>query len=276
MYEAGCYRGITAPHAPILISEIGGREVEKVRSTVKALESISRELEKYDPDTIAIMSPHSIFSQNSFIINDGSLLTGSFQNFGFAELSYSFKGDDEFLSALTDAMTSSAVPFIPMSIEGKYSGSSSILDHGILVPLHFMTSRIKPKLVPISISGLSLEDHFKVGQCIFEAAKNAGRKVVFIASGDLSHRLTRLAPAGYDLMGMEFDSKIVNIFKSGDLLGIFTLSEDMIHRAGQCGLRSIAALAGLASKFKNRIRMLSYEGPFGVGYMVADLIAEDF
>jgi aromatic ring-opening dioxygenase LigB subunit len=59
----------------------------------------------------------------------------------------------------------------------------------------------------------------------------------------------------------------------GDIMQIFSLSEDMIYRAGECGLRSIAAFAGLASKFKNSIRMLSYEGPFGVGYMVADMTA---
>jgi aromatic ring-opening dioxygenase LigB subunit len=272
MNEAGCYRGIVSPHPPIIVSKIGGRETEKVRSTINALKSLSNELEKYNPDTIVVMSPHSIFKPGSFLINDSSLLSGSFQNFGFAELRYSFEGDLDFQTALVEIMSSSAIPFSLTSKEIRYSGSSA-LGHGILVPMHFLASKIKPKLAPISISNLQLEDHFNVGQCIFEAAKRAGRKAVFVASGDLSHRLNKLAPAGYDLMGMEFDSRIVNIFKSGDLMQVLNLSEDMIDRAGECGLRSIAAFAGLASKFKNRIRMLSYEGPFGVGYMVADMTA---
>jgi len=272
MNKAGCYRGIVSPHPPIIVGKIGGREIEKVRSTIKALESLSNELEKYNPDTIVIMSPHSIFSPGSFLINDSRSLAGDFQNFGFAELRYSFEGDHDFQAALMEVMNNSAIPFSLTSREVRYSGSSD-LDHGILVPLHFLASKIKPKLAPISISDLSLEDHFNVGQCIFKAAKKANKKVVFVASGDLSHRLTKFAPAGHDLMGMEFDSRIVNIFKSGDIMQIFSLSEDMIYRAGECGLRSIAAFAGLASKFKNSIRMLSYEGPFGVGYMVADMTA---
>lgn len=273
MNEVGCYKGVVTPHPPILIGEIGGREIEKVRSTIKALESLSSELEKYNPDTVVIMSPHSIFNSGSFLINDSRSLVGSFQNFGFTELRYSFDGDPDFQATLVKVMSSFDIPVNPTSKEARYSGNSSVLDHGILVPLHFLANKIKPKLAPISISGLSLEDHFRVGQCIFEAAEKVNKKVVFIASGDLSHRLTRFAPAGYDLMGTEFDSKIVNIFKSGDLMQIFSLNEDMIYRAGECGLRSIAALTGLASKFRNKIRMLSYEGPFGVGYMVADVTA---
>jgi len=275
MKKIGCYKGIISPHPPIIIDKIGDKETKKVKSTIKALNLLSDELEKNNPDTIVIMSPHSTFEYQSFVINDSSHMTGSFQSFGFSELQYSFEGDTVFQSALIDAMKSYDIPYSLASDEIRYS-KSSVLDHGILVPLHFLTKKIKPKLAPISISDLSLKDHYIVGKCIFEAAEKTGRNAVFIASGDLSHRLTKIAPAGYDLMGIEFDNRIVNIVKSGNLDQIFNISDEIISRAGECGLRPIATFAGLASIFKHKTRMLSYEGPFGVGYMVADMTALEY
>ena len=46
--------------------------------------------------------------------------------------------------------------------------------------------------------------------------------------------------------------------------------EDFVDDAGECGYRSILILMGILDGLNIKPRILSYEGPFGVGYLVAD------
>ena len=50
------------------------------------------------------------------------------------------------------------------------------------------------------------------------------------------------------------------------------VDEGLRNRAGECGYRSIlVALGGVDENLRDH-QVLSYEGPFGVGYMVAVLL----
>jgi aromatic ring-opening dioxygenase LigB subunit len=48
-------------------------------------------------------------------------------------------------------------------------------------------------------------------------------------------------------------------------------SDLLVQSAGECGLRSIVILMGALDGLKVKPEILSYEGPFGVGYLVASL-----
>ena len=86
--------------------------------------------------------------------------------------------------------------------------------------------------------------------------------------GDLSHRLIH-APAGYEPLGTEFDRKLVDVVSRLDAQAVLDLDPNLIERAGECGLRSITILLGALQGLAVKPQVLSYEGPFGVGYMVA-------
>ena len=51
--------GAVSPHPPIIIPEIGGTEIEKVKQTISALELAASRLAAAKPDKIVIISPHS-------------------------------------------------------------------------------------------------------------------------------------------------------------------------------------------------------------------------
>jgi AmmeMemoRadiSam system protein A len=93
--------------------------------------------------------------------------------------------------------------------------------------------------------------------------------VVVIASGDLSHHLTPDAPAGYDPRGKVFDEALMDILKDFDLVKLYSLDRELIDAAGECGLRSIWIMVGSLDHAKVEPQVLSYEGPFGVGYGIA-------
>ena len=101
-------------------------------------------------------------------------------------------------------------------------------------------------------------------------AEELRRDVVFVASADLSHRLTPSAPAGYDPQGSVFDRRVVELLSEGDFAGLTLLDDKLVQAAGQCGLRSLIALGGfLGDEASRNPQIFSYEGPFGVGYLVA-------
>jgi aromatic ring-opening dioxygenase LigB subunit len=137
------------------------------------------------------------------------------------------------------------------------------------VPLYFLDQAFDTPMVCLSISGLSYHDHFLLGRIAGKACADLGRRAVFVASGDLSHRLIKGAPAGYNPRGQEFDQRIAGIAASGDFDALSDIPEDLVEMAGECGFRSIHALWGALKNGPLTNLVLSYEGPFGVGYLVS-------
>ena len=124
-------------------------------------------------------------------------------------------------------------------------------------------------MVPLTFSWLPLKSHFEFGRAIRRASERLDKRVLVVASGDLSHRLTPGAPAGFDPLGKVFDKKLVDALKELDIKEILDMDPDLIERAGECGLRSIVILLGAIEGLPLKHEILSYEGPFGVGYLVA-------
>ena len=144
------------------------------------------------------------------------------------------------------------------------------LDHGAMVPLYFVDNNKNYKLVHITYGMLSPLELMNFGKCINKAVLDTNKKAVFIASGDLSHRLTKDGPYPYTPLGAEFDKELISTLEKGDLKSLFTLDKHLICEAGECGLRSLYILAGAINDNNISSKLLSYEGPFGVGYGIME------
>ena len=103
---------------------------------------------------------------------------------------------------------------------------------------------------------------------IQKTAKNLNKNTVIIASGDLSHRLTEDGPYEYSPQGAKFDKELIENLENGNVVNIFNMDKCMIEEAGECGLRSLYILLGAMEGNSIQGELLSYEGPFGVGYGV--------
>jgi len=150
--------------------------------------------------------------------------------------------------------------------------SSPHPDWGFNVPLHFLIKnhnsyKIKPYLTDLE----SPQVHFERGREIMKGLPRATRGA-WIASGDMSHRLKEDGPYGFHPSGPKFDQEFIKFLKAKDVQGILNLNPELVEEAGECGLRSFCMLLGAleASKVKWQPEVLSYEGPFGVGYLVAN------
>ena len=76
-------------------------------------------------------------------------------------------------------------------------------------------------------------------------------------------------PYGFHPDGPKFDKALIEALKKKDIEKILKLDE-LYPEAGECGLRSFSFLLGIleTSGLKWQAKVLSYEGPFGVGYLV--------
>lgn len=143
------------------------------------------------------------------------------------------------------------------------------LDHGTMVPMYFINKYYTDyKLVHITYSILNDIELYKFGMAIQKTAKNLNKNTVIIASGDLSHRLTEEGPYEYSPQGAKFDKELIENLENGNVVNIFNMDKCMIEEAGECGLRSLYILLGAMEGNSIQGELLSYEGPFGVGYGV--------
>lgn len=144
------------------------------------------------------------------------------------------------------------------------------LDHGALVPLYYLhKAGFKGQIVHMSVGMLSYEEMYTLGKAVQSAIGMVDKKVAVIASGDLSHRLTPEAPNGFSPQGQIFDQEIVAALKNIDIKAILNMDRKLIAEAGECGLRPITFLMGVLGGLRAQAQIVSYEGPFGVGYCVA-------
>lgn len=262
------------PHPPIIIPTIGSpTDLGRVQKTILAMEKLAKIFEKSKIETLIIISPHGPIEYDSMTANMSSNFVGDFQNFGDYETQLNFENDLELVNDIYGECKKQEIP-IRLIKEPR-------LDHGSLVPLYYLTKNLSQKnnkilkVVPLAYSFLDVKAHFEFGKIIYDVCnskENKNRKIGVVASGDLSHRLTMEAPAGFSLRGAEFDEKLVQLLKNNDAEGVLNTEPALIKEAGECGYLSIVILLGVLSKTKKvfgpNFKFLSYEGPFGVGYLV--------
>jgi len=254
-----------APHPPLLVPGIGKGEIAKVEKTKLALEQLEQDLYLAKPEVVMIISPHGSFFKDAFCINANVNFKSDFGQFGDMETTMTWKGADFLAAQISHTLSEKAVPIQMVSNEK--------LDHGSSVPLFYLTQHLPDvKILPIGYSMLDNKSHLNFGELLKEAIMESGKRVAVIASGDLSHGLTTDAPAGLSKVGKEFDEKIIELLQTRNTVGYTSLDEKFVEESSQCGYRSFLILLGILKDMDYSFKNYSYEGPFGVGYLVGNFI----
>lgn len=252
------------PHPPVSVPGIGNpRQLKDLKKTIGSFEKLREGLEEADPDTLIIISPHGFLKPYSFVVNSDDPLKGSFINFGL-DRDYMYENNVKFSNKLA---------FMANVNDISAELHESFLDHGSLVALHHLLVNIKPKVVHLSFSMMTYEQQYNYGELIKNMIDSGeGGRVAVVASADLSHKLTPLSPAGYSPAAKKFDKDTIHFLGSNDKASILGLQSGAASEAAECGLRSIIILLGVLHEKKYKFNLLSYEYPFGIGYMTARLV----
>jgi len=252
-----------APHPPIMVPEVGGESCVEVQNSISAMATLTARIIESKAETVVLISPHAPLEAVAFVAYEGPTLQGDFSMFRAPDATVEAELDDELLTEIARAAEQQNL--ITLRIRGK-------LDHGTAVPLYFLQRNgWTGRVVALGYSFLSNEEHLRFGNCIRQAIATIKRPVAFIASGDLSHRLKPGAPAGYNPDAHLFDDEIVAAIRNCETTRITHIDQNLRQRAGECGYRSMLVALGVAEDSSQSCEVLSYEAPWGVGYLVAQL-----
>src|SRR6202035_6131756 len=260
----GIVAGALVAHPPILLAEVGGEQSQRVRATADALRELDGILSTVPADLAVVISPHSPSSMTSLPVRRGADAGGNLARFRAPNVQVQAQVDVGLAAALI--------------VDGQRAGFSltwaeeTELDHGVVVPLHALPRTMADKrCIFLGVSGWPLSRFVQFGGWLQGRLRD--RSAILIASGDLSHRLTPDAPYGFRPEGLVFDRIVIDALRGHEWERIEGMDPDLIEEAGECGLRPLAILLGAARAAGLASQVLSYEGPFGVGYPVVAFTA---
>lgn len=140
-----------------------------------------------------------------------------------------------------------------------------ILDHGTMVPLHFLTPHLNIPLVPIVLNSLSpplatLKRCYEFGRTVGSVLARTQRRVAVVATGGLSHSPGTPSAGRID---RAFDAAFLRDFCGGEIANICDYRSDVLRAAGFGAheIRNWLALAGAVGD--KRSHLVCYEPVVG-------------
>ena len=254
---------IMVPHPPILLPEIGRGEEKKLAASDAAYRRAAAFAASLNPDTIVISSPHALMYADYFHVSPGDGAQGDMGRFRAPQLRFQASYDAVFSSELSALAEKEGFP------AGTLGERMPELDHGTMIPLYYIGRFSKSfRLVRVGLSGLPPADHYRLGEMIAETAEKLDRRVLFVASGDLSHKLLAEGPYGFAAEGPAYDERVMDVMGRAAFDELLDFDESFLDKAAECGHRSFCMMAGALDGKRVDAERLSHEGPFGVGYGV--------
>ena len=255
------------PHPPMIVPEVGRGSEKQVAKTIASYEKVAGEIAALKPDTIIISSPHSVMYSDYFHLSPGSGAHGSFAEFGAPGVKFEVEYDEELVNLIEAKAQGLHFP------AGTLGEKNPALDHGTMVPLWFILKKYKDfKLVRTGLSGYDLLKHYEYGMMIKDAVEELGRRVVYVASGDLSHKLQDYGPYGFAKEGPEYDKRIIDVCSGARFGELFDFDENFCEKAAECGHKSFVIMAGALDGMAVEAEQYSHEDVTGVGYGICSFI----
>lgn len=178
---------LLVPHIPTICHE--DQTPDYQQNIVAAMKDVAKEIQGLKPDVIVLVSCHwpstffhyvdctSIHKGNLTAMEAPDLIKG---------VSYSYPGDGELADELVQAGQKVGIPVIGVN-DPDY-----LWDYGTVVPLRYLNPNETIPVINFSVAlTASLEETYRWGEEIAEVLRKSEKRVVFVASGALSHNLVR-------------------------------------------------------------------------------------
>ena len=255
------------PHPPMIVPAVGKGSEKQVEKTIRAYEKVADEIAALKPQTIIISNPHSISYSDYFHISPGAKALGSFAEFRAPEVKFELEYDQELVNLIAQKAEDKGFP------AGTLGEKKTELDHGTMVPLWFITKKYRDfKLVRTGLSGFDLLKHYEYGMMIRDAVEDLNRRVVYVASGDLSHKLQEYGPYGFAEEGPVYDERIMDVCSGARFGELFDFDENFCEKAAECGHKSFVIMAGALDGVAIEAKQYSHEDVTGVGYGICSFM----
>ena len=210
-----------------------------------------------------VISPHGTVFADAFSINLHPGYTGGLREFGNFKNEFFYQPD---LSTI-DHMQRHLRRLIPFHLHSEEN-----LDYGTAVPLHLLASRVT-RIIPVHTSLLDAKEHFSFGDHLKNEIYETNRRIAVLASADFTNTPKDLASA-HAKKAMKLDRHIISCIESRNATGLLSIPKEVIQAGKMCGFGPAVTLHGLLERVHTSPKVISYENPVGVGYIVASFPLE--
>ncbi len=250
------------PHTPLLVETVGKEHKKSLKKTNAAVQSLAKDLVLANPDTIVVISAHPTRHADAFSINLHDPYRTDLSRFGDLSNAREFRPDLALMDAAQRTLRRKGVP---VTLDTDHA-----LDHGATVPLLLLAKALpRVRVFPVTYSGLDPKAHLEFGRALKEVLAASGRRIAVIASGDLSHALTKASPEGERKEGKAFDAAVTHAVETVGISQLLAMEPAFLEAAAECAHKPLLILFGLLEKTAVDPEVLSYEAPFGVGLLTA-------
>lgn len=252
------------PHSPLLLKPIGKENTQKLEATLNSYQKVIDKIKFKRIDTIVVITPHAKKDDNNYYLNNSLKYKVDLKDFGDLATRLEIETDLPLFQKLQD---SEHVNKILKSYQDE------TLDYGSAIVLYLIISQLSNlKALSISYSTADNQENYEFGKELNQALKKTDQNIALIASGDMSHCVSKKSPQGYNSKGVKFDNQLKEIISQNSDIDkkILAFDQNLITKAKECGLKSLLVALGVLSDYNYDSKVLSYQDDFGIGYLSAD------
>lgn len=247
------------PHAPILVKEVAQERYQQVERTGLAFDTLAEELNRFAPESVVLITPHGPNRRSRFVVCDSETLEGDLTRFRCPQVRTQRRVDRELVREL-----------LSQPVAAPAGDWGQAIDWGASVPLLCLGKGLgTAATVLVGICARQPSEHFEFGKALNRAVERRGCKTAVVCSADLSHTVKPQTPAGE-----QFDRDYCRAVADWDVDWMLSRSVQNRREAAEDAVLQTSILMGALSDRRVSPRVLSYEAPFGVGYMVAEVEPE--
>jgi aromatic ring-opening dioxygenase LigB subunit len=129
-------------------------------------------------------------------------------------------------------------------------------------------------ILPIGYSKHSREEHLAFGRLLRDELSNSGKRIAIIASGHGAHTLSEESPLPQDESGAQYDEQLVRSLEADSSDQLLQIDQELLEQTDSCLYHSLLILHGAIEDLDYEWNVLSYEAPFGVGYLTAECLIQ--
>lgn len=248
------------------------KEQGKGEPTREAMETLGRRFAAAQPESVVILTPHNVHVEGAMAVVEAGRSAGDLAQWGGAGVALQGAIDRQLAAGIKAAVRAAGVPMLGISYGGNNAEESvHPMDWAVLVPYWFMGGRSEPQVPLVIVSparDLTPEAHIRAGAAISQAAEESGKRIALVASCDHGHGHDPDGPYGFRPESKEFDDRVVEILRGGDLGELLRLSVDFVRQAAADSWWQMLMLHGALGEGW-RGELLTYEAPTYFGMICA-------
>ncbi|MEK7518576.1 MAG: hypothetical protein AAB549_01495 [Patescibacteria group bacterium] len=250
------------PHTPLLLPTTDPAHAKRVQSLRKAVEEVVAWAYAAQPDVVVCFNPHAPSVGNQFTFNLAEQYTASFDEFGDLTTKVALLGTPTFAYNMKENLE--ALLPVASVIEPR-------VNYGLGIPAIFFQQRM-PQLpwVEISTRRTTPVENLAFGARMQEVLLNSRKRILLLATGEVSARLTDAAPQGKSPEAAHFRKHWLETLHHNALQDFLkTVPAAQAEEVASCGTWSVAQILGALVSIRTHVKVLYDEAPYGVAHAVA-------